>query len=159
MCSTSKSSLRHNQVVFSEQSALPDQEGDDRRISAVYHGPYRPEATSTTVVIKIYTACGQLAIDDCSKQAVSCHVCFNFSRLNRHCTLPIALHDNPPSVIFAILMFKHTHLKFSASGRSKQASKRTYKHVCNEVMLVWSSLKLTPPTGSNSKFREKNPPR
>jgi len=48
-------------------------------------GPYRSDVTAsviTTVVIEICTACGQPAVDDYSKQAVSCHVCFNFSRLN-----------------------------------------------------------------------------
>ena len=28
------------------------------------HGPYRPEVTAQTVVIKFCTACGQPAVDD-----------------------------------------------------------------------------------------------
>ena len=39
-------------------------------------------------------------------------------------------------------IFECTHLKFTVSGRSKQAN--IYTHVHNEVMLVWGSLRLTP---------------
>ena len=49
----------------------------------------------TTIVIEICTACGQPAVDDCSKQAVSCHVCFNFSHLNSR--LPALHAGNSPS--------------------------------------------------------------
>ena len=59
---------------------------------------------------------------------------------NRCCTLAIATSST--SVILKI----HAHLKFSVSGRSKQASKQAsiHKHVCNEVMVVWGSLRLAP---------------
>ena len=82
------------------------------------HSPYlKAEATSTTVVIKICTACGQPAVDDLSKQGMNCRVYFKFSRLNtsnRRCTLPIALQASPtetqsPSAIFVILKFKRVH--------------------------------------------------
>ena len=108
----------------------------------------------TTVVIEIVLPVGKLPLMNCSKQAVSCHVRFNFSRLNSRLT---ALHSgNSPSLsptkcirsIFVILKFKHANLKFPVSGRSKQASKQesidTHTHVCNEITLVWGSLRLAP---------------
>ena len=36
----------------------------------------------TTIVIEIVLPAGKLPLMICSKQAVSCHVCFNFSHLN-----------------------------------------------------------------------------
>ena len=57
---------------------------------------------------------------------------------NRRYTLAIAT-----SSISVILKIR-AHLKFSVSGRSKQAS--IHMHVCNEVTLVWGSLRLTPIT-------------
>ena len=52
------------------------------------------------------------------------------------------------SSIFAILklILKLAYLKFSVSGRSKQASKHRYTRVLNEVTLVWGSLRLAPNT-------------
>ena len=50
----------------------------------------------TTVVIEIVLPVGKLPLMICSKQAVSCHVCFNSTPGNRRCTLGIALHDHPP---------------------------------------------------------------
>ena len=44
------------------------------------------------------------------------------------------------SSIFVILKFKRAYLKFSVSGRSKQANIHT--HVRNEVTLVWGTLRL-----------------
>ena len=55
------------------------------RISDVcMDGPYHPNACDrlTTVVIEIVLPVGNLLLMICSKQAVSCHVCFNFSRLD-----------------------------------------------------------------------------
>ena len=46
------------------------------------------------------------------------------------------------SSIFIILKFKLAYLKFSVSGRSKQASIHT--HVRNAVTLVWGLLRLAP---------------
>jgi len=37
-------------------------------------------------------------------------------------------------------------------GPSKQASKHTHKHGCNEVTLVWGSLRLAPITTSYRYF-------
>ena len=117
-------------------------------------GPYRPDACDrlTTVVIEIVLPVGKLPLMICSKQAVSCHVCFNFSRLNSR--LPALHSGNSPSrsptkcmsSIFVILKFKRAYLKFPVSGRSKQASKQAsiYTHVHNEVTLVWGSLRLAP---------------
>ena len=48
----------------------------------------------TRVVIEIVLLVGKLPLMICSKQAVSCHVCFNSTPGN--CTLGIALHDHPP---------------------------------------------------------------
>ena len=78
----------------------------------------------TTVVIEIVLPVGKLPLMICSKQAVSCHVCFNSTPGNRRCTLAIALQDHPPattcmSSIFVILKFKRAYLKFPVSGRSK----------------------------------------
>ena len=50
----------------------------------------------TTVMIEIVLPVGKLPLMICSKQAVSCHVCFNSTPGNRRCTLGIALHDHPP---------------------------------------------------------------
>ena len=108
--------------------------------------------TSATVVIEIVLPVGKLPLMICSKQAVSCHVCFNFSHLNSRL---LALHSgNSPSrsptkcmsSIFVILKFKRAYLKFPVSGRSKQASKQAYihTHVRTEVTLVWGSLRLAP---------------
>ena len=41
-------------------------------------------------------------------------------------------------------IFERAHLKFTVSGQSKQANIHT--HVCNEVTLVWGSLRLAPLT-------------
>ena len=59
---------------------------------------------------------------------------------NRRCTLAIAT-----SSISVILKIR-ADLKFSVSGWSKQASKQAsiHTHVCNEVTLVWGSLRLAP---------------
>ena len=90
----------------------------------------------TTVVIEIVLPVGKLPLMICSKQAVSCHVCFNSTPGNRRCTLGIALHDHPPNLfkymssIFVILQFKRAYLKFPVSGRSKQASIDRYTHAC-----------------------------
>ena len=78
----------------------------------------------TTVMIEIVLPVGKLLLIICSKQAVSCHVCFNSTPGNRRCILAIALHDHPPatkciSSIFIILKFKRAYLKFPVSGRSK----------------------------------------
>ena len=56
------------------------------------HGPYHPDARDrlTTVMIEIVLPVGKLPLMICSKQAVSCHVCFNFSRLNSRL---LALHS------------------------------------------------------------------
>ena len=49
-------------------------------------------------------------------------------------------------------IFECAHLKFTVSGRSKQASKQASNqaniqtHVCNAVTLVWGSLRLAPIT-------------
>ena len=43
----------------------------------------------TTVVIEIVLPVGKLPLMICSKQAVSCHVCFNSTPGNRRCTLGI----------------------------------------------------------------------
>ena len=77
---------------------------DMSRISDVcMDGPYHPNACDrlTTVVIEIVLPVGNLLLMICSKQAVSCHVCFNFSRLDSR--LPVLhsgnspSHDHPPS--------------------------------------------------------------
>ena len=62
-------------------------------IIAIYAFPL-PEATSTTVMIKICTACWQPAVDDLySKQRVTCHVCYNFSCLNSGKLTLHSFHD------------------------------------------------------------------
>ena len=105
--------------------------------------------TSTTVVIKICTARGQPAINDLKQQGVSCHACFNFSRL---CSGSPTLHSgNSPSPtecmssVFIILKFNRAHLGIWPQA-SKQASKQAdiHTHVCNAVLLVWGSLRLSP---------------
>ena len=66
----------------------------------------------TTVMIEIVLPVGKLPLMICSKQAVSCHVHFNFSRLNSR--LPALHSGNSPSrsptkcirSIFVILKFK-----------------------------------------------------
>ena len=85
-----------------------------------------------TVVIEILLPVGKLPLMICSKQAVSCHVCFNFSRLNSR--LPVLHSGNSPSrsptkcmsSIFVILKFKRAYFKFPVSGRSKHR----YTHAC-----------------------------
>ena len=56
------------------------------------YGPYRPDTRDrlTTVAIEIILPVGKLPLMICSKQAVSYHVRFNFSRLNSR--LPV-LHS------------------------------------------------------------------
>ena len=80
----------------------------------------------TTVVIEIVLPVGKLPLMICSKQAVSCHVCFNSTPGNRRCTLGITITHQFKcmSSIFVILKFKRAYLKFPVSGWAKQASKQ-----------------------------------
>ena len=118
------------------------------------HGAYRSDTRDhlTTVVIEIVLPIDNLLLMICSKQAVSCHVCFNFSCLDS--MLPVLHSGNNPSrsstkcMSSIFIIFKCAYLKFPVSGRSKQASKQaskhTHTHMRNEVTLVWGSLRLAP---------------
>ena len=77
---------------------------------------------------------GNLPSMICSKQGVSCQctstsVVSTPSTCNRCCTLAVALQASPTcmSLIFMILKFERTHLKFTVHGR-KQANKQASKH-------------------------------
>ena len=68
----------------------------------------------TTVMIEIVLPVGKLPLMICSKKAVSCRACFNFSHLNSR--YPALLSGNSPSPrskcmssIFIILMSDVTH--------------------------------------------------
>ena len=67
------------------------------------------------------------------------------------CVLQPTLHSGNSHKLDLCNIKIHAHLKFSVSGRSKQASKHTsiHTHVCNEVTLVWGSLRLAPIKLSN----------
>ena len=102
----------------------------------------------TTVVIEIVLPVGKLLLMFCSKQAVSCHVCFNSvvsTPGNRRCSLAM-------SSIFVMFKFKRAYLKFPVSGQSKLSlvparvgsGDETNIDRRNEATLVWGSLMLAP---------------
>ena len=72
---------------------------------------------------------------------------------NRRYILVLRFHPPAPSSIFIMLKFKRAHFKIygiwpqAIKQASKQASLHT--HVCNAVMLVWGSLRLTPSIDCN----------
>ena len=66
----------------------------------------------------------------------------------QYCTLTVALHWPHMLHVNLCEIFEYTHLKFTVSGRSKQARKQASIdiHVRNAVTLVWGSLRLAPIT-------------
>ena len=72
----------------------------------------------------------------------SCHACFNFSRLHSGSASGLHMLHN----INLREIFECTHLKFTVSGRSKQASNQAniHTHMRNAITLVWGSLRFAP---------------
>ena len=109
-----------------------------------------PEATLAINYCSYFcTACERPAVIGTSTNPeLSCHVCFNFSRLRSG---SLTLHfDSQASTGLHMLhdidlreIFECAHL---ISGRSKQTSKQANIHtdVCNAITLVWGSLRLVP---------------
>ena len=80
-------------------------------ISAVYAWPL-PEATSTTVVIEICTACGQPAVDDLYRQTRNKLPCVLQLQSQFHVTDTVTLH---PSKSPSIASFTHRDSECTSS--------------------------------------------
>ena len=111
-------------------------------MSAVYTCPPRvPEATqSTTVCIKFVPPVSGLLSSVEAQTSTTCASTSVVSGPPSSTGLHM-LHD-----INLCGIFECAHLKFTVSGRSKQASKHSQIHTCvrNAVTLVWGSLRLAP---------------
>ena len=98
-------------------------------MSAVHAWPAVSEATqSTTVFIKFRPPVSGLpSLVEAQISATRASTSVIFASGPRYCTLTVALHW--PHIDLREI-FECAHLKFTVSGRSKQASKQAYTHTC-----------------------------